>query len=169
MTGFNLDFEITADHMVDFLKLRQATLNRVGGIIAVGLVVVGVYFVIQGDRTLGAFEIVVGFAMLITSQTRLFDKWRVKRAAKNIIGTRAQFKVDEKGIQVDNVGKHASAEWVAIKELKVSDAIIIPMRDSLPLGWMPTDAFASAEARDAALQFMREQIAKARLVPDSPE
>jgi hypothetical protein len=160
--GFKLDFEIKADHLVDFLRLRQATLNRVGGIIAIGLVAVGIYFITQGDRPLGAFEIIVGIGMLITSQTRVFDSWRVKRSLKAIIGTRAQFHVDESGIHIENAGQKGEADWSAITELKVSDAIIIPMRGRLPLGWIPTDAFASAEARTAALEFMREQIAKAR-------
>jgi hypothetical protein len=160
--GFDLDFEIRADHLVDFLRLRQATLNRVGGIIAIGLVIVGVYFVVSGDRILGAFEIVVGSLMFVTSQTRVFDTWRVKRAAKAIIGTRAQFRVDESGIKVDNAGQSATAEWASITELKSSDAIIIPMRGRLPLGWIPTDAFASPEARADALRFMREQVAMAQ-------
>ena len=160
-SGFDLDFEIRADHLVDFLRLRQATLNRVGGIIAIALVAVGVYFVSQGDRPLGAFEIIVGSGMLITSQTRIFDSWRVKRSAKAIIGTRAQIQVDESGIHIENAGQQGSAEWSAITELKVSDATIIPMRGRLPLGWMPTDAFPSAEFRYAKIQFMREQIAKA--------
>ena len=167
--GFHLDFEIRADHLVDFLRLRQARLNRIGGIIAVALVAVGVYFVMSGDRTLGAFEIVVGSVMLITSQTRVFDNWRVKRAAKSIIGTRAQFEVDESGIKVANAGQQVSAEWSEITELKVNDAMILPMRGRLPLGWMPTDAFASAEARDEALSFMNERIAHARDAGSSPE
>ena len=105
--------------------------------------------------------------MLITSQTRLFDTWRVKRSLKAIIGTRAQIQVGDTGIHIENAGNKGSAEWSEISELKVSDAIIIPMRGRLPLGWMPTDAFASTDSRDAALAFMREQIAKSRVADSS--
>ena len=159
--GFELDFVIKSDQLVDFLKLRQRTLNRVGGFIAIALIVVGVYFVVSGDRLLGAFEILVGGAMLVTSQTRIFESWRVKRAGKAVIGTRAKLQVDEAGIHVENAGQSGSAEWSAITELKISDSTIIPMRGRLPLGWMPTEAFASPEARSLAISFMHEQIAKA--------
>jgi hypothetical protein len=161
-TGFELDFVIKPDHLVDYLRLRQATLNRIGGIIAVALVVVGIYFVMNGDPILGAFEIVVGGVMLVTSQTRLFDSWRVKRAGRAVIGTRAQFKVDESGLHIENAGQTQDVAWPAITELKVSDAIIVPMRDRLPVAWMPTEAFASSSARDLAISFMREQVARSR-------
>jgi len=161
-TGFELDFVIKPDHLVDYLRLRQATLNRVGGIIAVALVVVGIYFVMNGDPILGAFEIGVGSIMLVTSQTRLFDSWRVRRAGRAVIGTRAQFKVDESGIHIENAGQTQDVDWPAITELKVSDAIIVPMRDRMPVAWMPTEAFASGTARDQAIAFMREQIARSR-------
>ncbi len=79
-----------------------------------------------------------------------------------MIGTRAQFKVDESGIDVHNAGMSSNVDWASITDLKVSDQIIIPMRDKLPVGWMPTDAFESADARDAAIAFMRDQIAQSR-------
>ncbi len=160
--GFELDFQIKPEHLVDYLRVRQTTLNRVGGIIAVGLVAVGIYFVVSGDRALGAFEIVVGCLMLVTSQTRIFDSWRVKRAGRAVIGTRAHFKVDEAGIYVENAGASSTIEWSDVTDLKVGDAIIIPMRAGKPVGWIPTDAFASTEARDAALAYMTGQIAAAR-------
>ena len=159
--GFSLDFVITAEHMVAFLRLRQQRLNRVGGIIAIGLVLVGLYIAWNGDRLLGAFEIVIGTLMLITSQTTLFDSWRVKRAARAVIGTRAQLKVDESGIDVRNAGKSNKVEWESITNLKVSDRIIIPMRGKLPVGWMPSDAFESEEARDEAIIFMADHITNA--------
>jgi hypothetical protein len=160
--GFELDFVIKADHLVDFLKLRRRTLNRIGGLIAIALIAVGVYFVLNGDRTLGAFEILVGSAMLVTSQTRIFESWRVKRAGKAVIGTRARFQVDGSGIHIENAGQSGAAEWSEITDLKVNDSTIIPMRGRLPLGWMPTEAFASPEARNIAIVFMDEQMAKSR-------
>jgi len=159
--GFNLDFEITAEHLVAFLRLRQQRLNRVGGIIAIGLILVGLYIAWSGDRLLGAFEIAVGTLMLVTSQTTVFDSWRVKRAGRRVIGTRAQLNVDESGIDVHNAGMSSKAEWDSITNLKVSDKIIIPMRGKMPVCWMPTDAFESADARDAAIVFMTDQIKKA--------
>ena len=166
--GFALDFTITAEHMVAFLRLRQQTLNRVGGIVAIALILVGLYIAWSGDLLLGAFEVLVGSGMLITSQTTLFDAWRVKRAGRRVIGTRAQLKVDESGIDVRNAGLSSKVDWASIIDLKVSDQIIIPMRGKLPVGWMPTDAFESEAARDSAIAFMRDQIARSQMEPSTP-
>ena len=160
--GFELDFEITTAHLVDFLRLRQQTLNRVGAIVAVGLVVAGVYFAFTGDRVLGAFEIIVGVLMLITSQTTIFDAWRVKRAGRSVIGTRAQLKAEEDGITIQNAGVASHIDWTAVTDLKVNDRIIIPMRGRLPVGWLPSDAFASTAEREAAIAYMRDHIPNAR-------
>jgi hypothetical protein len=160
--GFELDFEITADHLVDFLRVRQKLLNRAGGILAIGLIALGIYFIIGGDRPLGAFEILIGMFLLITSQTRLFDSWRVKRVGRAVIGTRAHIKVDASGIAVENAGMSSKVEWPAVTDLKLSEQIIIPMRGRMPACWMPTDAFESADARAAALAYMREQMARPR-------
>ena len=48
--GFELDFEIRADHLVDFLRVRQRLLNRAGGILAIVLIVLGIYFTVQSLR-----------------------------------------------------------------------------------------------------------------------
>ena len=160
--GFELDFVITAEHLVDFLRLRQRTLNRVGAIVAVGLVIAGIYFAFSGDRVLGAFEIIVGILMLITSQTTIFDSWRIKRAGRKVIGTRAQLTAAADGITIQNAGMSSHVDWAAITELKVNDRIIVPMRGRLPVGWMPTDAFASPGEREAAIAYMTRYVSNAR-------
>ena len=162
---FELDFVITAEHLVDFLRLRQRTLNRVGAIVAIGLVLAGIYFAISGDRVLGAFEVIVGILMLVTSQTTVFDSWRVKRAGRRVIGTRARLKAHERGLTIENAGMASEVDWQAITELNVNERVIIPMRGRLPVGWMPTDAFASVADREAAIDYMKDRISTARSMP----
>ncbi|HUR17194.1 MAG TPA: hypothetical protein VMZ33_07895 [Candidatus Limnocylindrales bacterium] len=159
--GFELDFVITAQHLVDFLRLRQRTLNRLGSFVALGLIVAGLYFAISGDRVLGAFEVIVGVLMLVTSQTTVFDAWRVKRAGRTVIGTRAHLTVEDDGMTIQNADMSNHIEWKSITELRINDRIVIPMRGRLPVGWLPTDAFASLAEREAAIAYMRDRITDA--------
>jgi hypothetical protein len=156
--GFELDFVITEEQLVHFVRLRQRLLNIVGALVGIGLIGAGIYFAVTGDPVFGVFEIGAGALILVTSQTPILDRWRVRRAASKVIGTRAHFDVDESGINIQNAGTAIHVEWPAITNLKVNDKIIIPMRGGLPVGWMPTDAFASSQAREEALAYMRLQI-----------
>jgi hypothetical protein len=157
--GFQLDFVITQDHMVDFLRIMQKRVNVIGTVAGVVLIVAGLYFVILGSPGVGVFEFVIGVLMILAAQTPYFDRLRARLSARSVIGTRAELDVTERGVEIRNAGKSAHVDWSSVTGLRVSEAIIVLMRDRRAISWMPTSAFASTADRQRALAYLQERIA----------
>jgi hypothetical protein len=156
--GFRLDFVITQQHMVDFLRIMQKNINRIGTVAGVVLILAGLYFVITGAPGVGIFEIVIGVLMILSAQTRYMDALRARLMARAVIGTRAELDVSERGIDIRNAGASSSVDWSRITGLRVSDEIIVLVRDRRAITWMPTSAFASPADRQRALAYLRARV-----------
>ncbi|MEO6349577.1 MAG: PH domain-containing protein [Candidatus Limnocylindrales bacterium] len=157
--GFHLDFVITPAHMVDFLRLMQKNVNRIGTVAGLVLILAGLYFLVSGSPGIGIFEMVIGVLMILAAQTRYFDALRARLLARAVIGTRAQLDVTESGVDVSNAGASRHFDWSAITDLRVSEAMIVLVRDRRAISWIPTSAFASAADRQRALDYLRSHIA----------
>jgi membrane-bound ClpP family serine protease len=160
--GFRLDFVITQGHLVDFLRLMQKNLNRIGTVAGIVLILAGLYFLVTGSPGIGIFEIVVGVMMILAAQTPYFDALRARLLARSVIGTRAELDVSERGVDIRNAGASSHVEWSALTGVRVSDDIIVLVRDRRAISWIPTSAFGSAADRQRALAFVTEHIAGAR-------
>jgi hypothetical protein len=160
--GFRLDFVITQQHLVDFLRLMQKNLNRIGAVAGIVLILAGLYFVVSGTPGIGIFEVVIGVMMIVAAQTPYFDALRARLLARSVIGTRAELDVSESGVDISNAGKSSHVDWSALTGLRVSEDIIVLVRDRRAVSWMPTSAFASAAERQRALAYLTDHIAAAR-------
>jgi hypothetical protein len=160
---YELQFEITVDDVVDFLRLDQRTLNAAGAIGGVALVAVGIVFIfLAGDVLFGLLSILLGAGWVALAQTTYFDRWRSSRQAKEIIGHTIRLSIGDAGIGVSANGKRTPVEWASATGVKDDERIVIVARNRQPGLWIPARAFASADQRAAVIDYMRAHISETR-------
>ncbi len=109
---YKLTFAITVDGLVDFLRWRQRRLNRVGAILALAMLGVNVLLLLAGFPLLFLLLLSIpGFVLLIAAVTPWFDRWRVRRYARSLVGSTASFGIGPTGIHSDTGGMSGDIEW----------------------------------------------------------
>ncbi len=158
---FHVSFEITVDDFVAYLRLLQLRLNTIG--VVLGLVVMGIgatLAVLTLDAFTGVWTFAVGLILVIAAGTDFMDRWRVRRSAKSLIGSKASFKFDDEGIDAETVSGSGNVPWSSVTELKRNDRVLIIKRDRIPLVWIPLRAFSTAEDEEAFEFFIRAKIGR---------
>ena len=158
---FTATFHVTRDDLVDYLRLSQRTLNRIG--MAAGIVgaAYGIYLAYLGDATLGAVLVGMGAFLFLVSATRYADRLRAGSIGKRVIGTQAVYTIDEGGIESDTVAGKAHVTWLAADNCLESAAVIVLRRGKMTVTWLPTRAMGSPAQRDALLAFIHSHVASA--------
>ena len=89
---YKMTFPITVDGLVDFLRWRQRRLNLVGAILAVAMLAVNVLLLMAGFPLLFLLLLSIpGLVLLFAAVTPWFDRWRVRRYARSLLGATATF------------------------------------------------------------------------------
>ncbi len=158
---FNVSFQITTDDLVDYLRVAQRTLNSIG--MGAGIVgaLYGIYLAYLGDVTLGAVLVGMGAFLFLVSATRYADRLRANSIGKRVIGTQANYTIDDGGIDSDTVAGKAHVTWSAADNYLESAAVIVLRRGKMTVTWLPTRAMGSAAERAAMLDFIHSHVASA--------
>jgi hypothetical protein len=156
---YRFSFTVTADDVVDYLRVVQRTLNLIGVGLGVGMVVLGIWImVIYGSVVDGAVPVLLGLATGVAAQTRYFDAWRVRRNARSILGTGALLEFDGSGLSSKTATGAGTVPWSTITRVRSSDRILVFARDRLTVAWLPTRVFTSAEQRDSFSSFVAAHL-----------
>ena len=163
---YRASFELTADDLVDYLRVAQKTLNNIG--IGAGILgmLYGGYLAWNGDIALGGVLFAMGAFLLLISATRYADRLRARSIGRRIIGTQASFTIDEGGIDSTTVAGTSHASWAVMDNAIESPEMLVLRRGRLLVLWLPKRAMGTPAERDAMLEFIRAHIsgggAKAR-------
>jgi hypothetical protein len=156
-----VSFTITVDDVVGFLKLQQQTLNRVGLALGLAALLVGAgYAAFAADLFSALWFGGIGIVILIAAGTDVFDRWRVQRGARSLIGSTASFTLDDEGIASETITGSGRVPWSSVTRLLQSDRTLLIKRDRVPVAWIPTRAFASPDELNATVAFIQGKLAK---------
>jgi hypothetical protein len=155
---FTITFELTTEDLVDYLRVAQRGLNRVG--IAAGSIGIlyGAYLAWTGSAALGAVLAGMGAFMFLVSATRHADRLRARSAGKRIIGTQSTFTIDESGISASTAGGTGHAPWASIDNIVESPKVLALRRGRATKIWLPKRALGSAQESEAILDFVRAHV-----------
>jgi hypothetical protein len=163
---YRTTFTIGVEDVVDYLRIVQRRLNQVSAVAGAVLCLVGVTLIVTGvDPLTGVVALVAGLLTVGAAQTRYFDRWRVRRGARRIVGTRASFEIGDEGLLAETATITGRVPWSSVTALRANERILVFMRDRLPVAWIPTRAFASEADLSATTQFIREHITGAGAAP----
>lgn len=166
---WNVSFTISVDDVVGYLRIAQANLNLVGSAIAIGLIALGILVTaFANDTFTGAFLMIAGVAFYAFGNTDYFDRWRVRRVGRSILGTEASFTIDEAGIASVNATGSGRMPWGAITEFKENKQVLVFRRDRINAAWIPKRAFASAEELTAVKDFIDAHIGRPTAAEPEP-
>jgi hypothetical protein len=164
---YQLTFAITVDGLVDFLRWRQRRLNLVGAILAVAMLAVNVLLLVAGFPLLFVLLLSIpGLVLLIAAVMPWFDRWRVRRYARSLLGATANFGIGPTGIQSDRGGMTGDMEWSSVTGIVDTGKVVVVSRDRMPMAWIPNSAFASHAERREIVAYMREAISGAQQTPE---
>lgn len=160
---FEIEFTITIDDFVAYLRLLQHTLNVVGVMLGLAVLVVGgLIALLAQDLFTGLWTLLIGLLFVVLAGTEFLDRFRVQRNARSLIGTVAKLKFDEEGITADTASGSGNVPWSAVTQLKQNDRVIVIRRDRIPVAWIPKRAFETTEESATLTAYIDAQIAAAR-------
>jgi hypothetical protein len=167
---YQLTFPITVDGLVDFLRWRQRRLNLVGAILAVAMLAVNVLLLAAGLPLLFVLLLSIpGLVLMIAAVTPWFDRWRVRRYARSLLGATASFGIGPTAIHSDTGGMTGDMEWSSVTAVVDTGKVVVVSRDRMPMAWIPKSAFASDAERLEIVTYMREAISVAQQTPEPPK
>jgi hypothetical protein len=159
---YQVTFPITVDGLVDFLRWRQRTLNLVGAILAIGMLGVNALLLLAGFPLLFVLLLSIpGLVLLVTAVTPWFDRWRVRRYARSLLGSTASFGIGPTGIHSETGGVTGDIEWSSVTGVVDTGKVVVISRDRMAVAWIPNSAFASDAERHEVVSYIRERIAAA--------
>ena len=156
-----VEFTISVDDFVGYLRLLQRRLNAIG--IVMGVAVMGfgaVIAVMTSDPITGVWTFGIGVALVALAGTEFLDRWRVQRGARSLIGTEASFTFDEQGIAAESVTGSGKVAWSSLTMLLRNERVMIVKRDRVPVLWIPRRAFASPAEADSLVEFIESHIGR---------
>ena len=155
---YRVEFVVTTDDLVEYLRLAQKTLNTVGVVGGLLAAITGLLFAYFGDVALGAGGVVIGLIWLLFAGTTYVDRWRVGRQARSIIGTSAGFVLDASGIDVQGATGTGHVPWSTVTRVLESSTTVILKRDRLTLAWLPKRVLGSSAHPEEVLSFIRRAV-----------
>jgi hypothetical protein len=145
-SSWTVAFTITVDDLVGYVRVAQKNLNLVGSAIAIALIAAGILVTALANDTLsGAMLMIVGVSFYAFGNTDYFDRWRVRRIGRNVLGTDVSFTIDDTGIASVNASGSGRIPWSAITDVKESSRVIVFRRDGRNAAWLPKRVFASEQ------------------------
>ena len=105
--------------------------------------------------------------LLIAAVTPWFDRWRVNRYARSLLGATASFGIGPTGIHSDTGGMTGDIEWSSATGVVDTGKVVVVTRDRMPMAWIPASAFSSDAERLEVVTYMRRAISEAQGTPES--
>jgi len=159
---WTVTFTINVDDLVGYVRIAQKNLNLVGSAIAIALIAAGILVTAFANDTFsGAWLMFVGIAFYAIGNTNYFDRWRINRVGKNVIGSDATFTIDDAGIAAVNSSGSGRMPWSAVTGVKENSRVIVIVRDGKNAAWIPKRAFASAGELADVHEYIHAHIAPA--------
>ena len=160
---YRIEFEITRDDLVDYLRLAQRTLNAVGVVGAVVAFSVAVLLVVFDEIPFGLLIAGLGLFWMISAGTPIVDRLRAGRVGRSIIGTPASFVVGEAGLEVVTATGSGHIPWSAITRVVEGPKMVFLKRDRLLVAWLPKRATS-----DEVLAYIRANVDRQALSAGQP-
>lgn len=156
---FVVTFTITEDDLIAYLQVAQQWLNLVGSAIAIGLIAAGILVTaVTSDTLSGAMLMIVGVSFYALGNTNYFERWRVRRVGRTLIGTDAKLTIDDDGITSETATGSGRIGWSAVTEVKENRRMLVIRRDRVNAAWIPKRAFASPEELAAVEALINEHV-----------
>ncbi len=163
-----VEFTITVDDFVGYLRLLQRRLNAIGVVMGIAVMGVGaVIAVMTSDPITGVWTFGIGVTLVALAGTEFLDRWRVQRGARSLIGTNASFTFDDEGIAAESATGSGRVAWSSVTKLLRSERVLVVKRDRIPVVWIPTRAFASPADADSLAEFISNHIGTGA-APEAP-
>jgi hypothetical protein len=85
-------------------------------------------------------------------------RWMIKQRFASLLGKRTRVTVEERGVTLENEIARSSFPWSSVTVARSNPKTVAFFRDGLLLGYIPSSAFPSPEARRDVLAFIERHV-----------
>lgn len=155
---YRVNFIITADDVVAFVRLLQRRLNTIGVILGLSVMTVGgIIGLLARDPLTGVWTFLVGLVFVVLSSTEFLDRWRIRRGAKSLVGATGSFVIDGRGITADPPTDAGPVPWSDVTDVVENERVLIVKRGRTPIVWIPKRALGTVEQAAELSAYIRGQ------------
>ena len=154
MTGppRTVTFETSAKASADARALVNSGWTRIDVIVDAVAIVVGLAFVASG-QSLGLLLVVLALIALASTRFHPLQRWLISWRFRSLLGKRTTVSIEADGVRFANEIGTSIVLWSAMTSIRSNAVTTIFVRDRTMLGYIPAEAFPSAQARAEFIQF----------------
>jgi len=146
-------FRTTAKASADARALAHIGLARLDLIIDAVAVVVAFVMMAAGYLVFGLVILVVAGVSLAGTRFRPLQRAIISIRFRSMLGQATEVSVDDAGLTFTNQLATSHVPWSSINVVRSNSETVAFFRDRLLMGYIPADAFESAEAKADLIEF----------------
>ncbi|MEP7216935.1 MAG: YcxB family protein [Anaerolineaceae bacterium] len=154
-------FVTTATASSDARALVNSGWTRIDVIVDAVAIVVGLAFVASG-QWLGIVLVVLALVALASTRWHPVQRWLISWRFRSFLGKPTLVTIDDEGVRFTNEVGTSVVPWVAVTAIRSNDVTTIFVRDRAMLGYIPADAFPTAQTRAAFIEFANGRLTVGR-------
>jgi len=156
-------FVTSAKASTDARALANSGWTRIDVIVDSIAILVGLAFVASG-QTLGLVLVVLALIALASTRWHPLQRWIISWRFRSFLGKGTVVTIDDEGVRFANEVGTSLVPWTAVTKVRSNDVTTIFVRDRAMLGYIPADAFPSAQTRADFIESARGRLS----APASP-
>lgn len=150
-------FVTTAKASADARALVNTGWTRIDVIVDAVAIAVGLAFVASG-HLLGLLLVVGALIALASTRLHPVQRWLISWRFRSLLGKTTVVTVDDEGVRFANEIGTSLIPWAAITAIRSNTVTTAFIRDRVLLGYIPADAFSTAQTRTEFIEFATGQL-----------
>ena len=151
-------FVTSAKASTDARALANSGWTRIDVIVDSIAILVGLAFVASG-QSLGLVLVVLASIALASTRWHPLQRRIIAWRFRGFLGKATVVTIDDEGVRFANEVGTSLIPWAAVTKIRSNDVTTIFVRDRAMLGYIPADAFSTAQARADFIEFARGRLA----------
>jgi hypothetical protein len=145
-------FETSAKASADARALANRGWTRIDVVVDAVAVGVGLAFIGSG-QWLGIVLVLLALIALISTRFHPLQRWLIGWRFRSLLGKTTVVTIEDEGVRFANEIGTSIVLWSAMTAIRSNDVTTIFVRDRTMLGYIPAEAFPSAQTRAEFIQF----------------
>lgn len=150
-------FVTSAKASADARALVNSGWTRIDVIVDALAIVIGLAFVASG-QWLGIVLVILALVALASTRWHPVQRWLISWRFRDFLDKPTVVTIDDEGVRFANEVGTSVIAWSAITGIRSNDVTTIFVRDRTMLGYIPADAFSTAQTRAAFIEFAKGRL-----------